>query len=131
MTHRIRMLMIVAAGLIVLLVGGARAHADLLGGYVSPRERNAATTELLERSESLRDLAEANPALAQIVLQRLQELAAQHGVSLLADPADAHADGLDLEPLRRVSPTAVLDLIELLKQASKTRQVEQRPSREE
>ena len=130
MTRRRRPL-IVAAGAIVLLVGGGGAHADLLGGYESPREPDAATSELLERSESLRGLAAANPALAQIVLQRLRELAAQHGVSLLADPADDRADGLDLEPLRRASPTAVLDLIELMKQAAKPRQVEPRPRRAE
>ena len=115
------MLAAAAAAAAVLLSSGAAVHADLLGGYVSAQDRDPAVSELLERSPLLRELAETRPALAEMVLQRLRELADEHGVSLLASPQGGDADGLALDPLRRASPTAVLDLIELMKQASKAR----------
>lgn len=130
MTHHIRAL-IAATGSMVLLAVSSATQADLLGGYVSPGDRDPEVAELLERSEWLRSVAEANPALAQMIVQRLLELATEHGVSLLADPDSGGTGDLELEPLRRASPTAVLDLIELMKQASKARQVGQRPRPEE
>ena len=95
------------------------ADADLLGldrsaGAGDARE----AAELIGRNADLARLAEFDPDLARLIALRLLELAGG------AAPASGDAGGTanpDIDGLKRSSPEAVLDLIELMRKASKAR----------
>ena len=113
--------LVAATAALVQVLSGPQAEADMMGGSVAVGGKTQPDSEPFKRSEVIRNLVEVNPALAQIVIRRLVELSAQHGVALFSNDDGLGTGELNLEHLERASPTAVLDLIELMKQASKTR----------
>ena len=64
---------------------GPQAEADMMGGSVAVGGKTQPDSEPFKRSEVIRNLVEVNPALAQIVIRRLVELSAQHGVALFSN----------------------------------------------
>lgn len=105
---------------IAMALHASSANADILGlsrsGDGSP---DTSVAEIIARTDGLRRLAEDNPELARLFALRLLELMSAEGnaPTHAGDSAAAPDAGL----LRRSSPEAVLDLIELMKKAARAR----------
>ncbi len=105
---------------IALAVCAPSADADILGllrsGDGSP---GTSVAEIIARTDELRRLAEHDPDLARLFALRLLELTSGEGA------APAHGGDSAVAPdaglLRRSSPEAVLDLIELMEKAARAR----------
>ncbi|MXW86264.1 MAG: hypothetical protein F4103_08490 [Boseongicola sp. SB0673_bin_14] len=108
-----------AVGL-ALVMSASPAAADILGilrsGDGSP---DTSVAELVARTDELRRLAEHDPDLARLFALRLLEMMSGEGVAP-AHGGDSGA-GADAGLLRRSSPEAVLDLIELMEKAARAR----------
>lgn len=105
---------------IAMAMGASPADADILGisrsGEASP---DPSVAEFIARTDELRRLAEDDPDLARLFALRLLELISADGAAPGhgSDSAAVPDAGL----LRRSSPEAVLDLIELMEKAARAR----------
>lgn len=110
---------------LALCLGGTAADADMLGlSRSAAGELAQSVAGLIARNDVLRRLSEVDPDLARLLAIRLMELSAQEGVPAGGDgEIDEAGDAADpdIERLRRSSPEAVLDLIELMEKASRAR----------
>ena len=104
---------------LTLVLCGSVANADLLGLSRSAAGQAQAVTGFIARNEELRKLSEVNPELARLIATRLMELTVQEGVAPGQDVGSGDSAKPDIDGLIRSSPEAVLDLIELMKKASK------------
>ena len=107
---------------LALCLGGSAANADVLGLSRSASGESAqSVAELIARNIGLQRLSEVDPDLARLLAIRLMELTVQEGPSPEADgESDGEVDP-DIDRLKRSSPEAVLDLIELMEKAARAR----------
>ena len=112
-----------AAGL-ALCLAGQHASAEQSETGPASDERDRLVAELIERNQRLRELYEVNPEVTRAIALRLMEAAAQDDAGQTGATDDDGDGGIadpDFDALGRSSPQAVLDLIELMKLASETR----------
>lgn len=108
-----------AVGLAAVM-SASPAAADILGilrsGDGSP---DTSVAELVARTGELKRLSEHDPDLARLFALRLLELMSAEGAAPARDGGSG--TGPDAGLLRRSSPEAVLDLIELMEKAARAR----------
>lgn len=119
MNDRFRTLTFVTG--LTLLLNGPAANADLLGISRATVDPAPPVAEFISRNAELRKLSGINPELAQLIAKRLMELAEQGGTAQALEGATGDSANPDIDRLIRSSPEAVLDLVELMRQAAKAR----------
>ena len=124
MKNRFR-IAILLIGLTISLVGrhsGAEQSDEAPPG----NPEAGSVSELIERNQQLRDLYEINPEAASAIARLLLAITAQTDTGSEDGTNDGETVDPDIDALRRSSPQAVLDLIELMKRASEARRPDPR-----